>query len=316
MKLKESLVNRALKTSLRLSFKLPSQLPISLVTARRGMELSSGLMAIPKGVAVKSISLGAVKADHIIATGKADLGWAIFFIHGGAFFAGSVATHRAFGAELALRTGVSVYMLDYRRAPEHAYPAALNDAVSGYKALLASGIPGDRIILAGDSCGAAHVLALSLELRKQGEQMPEAQILISPFLDMTLSSNSIRANRRTDPMLNHKILRRGADAYRGGLDAKDIRVSPLFADLKGLPRTLIQVGSEEILLDDARALLHRGHAAGMKIDYQEYAGMWHDFQLFSPLLKTADNAIKDIVRFVERVQTIHAIREEKKGWGV
>jgi len=306
MNFKESLVNRAIKTSLRLSFKLPSQLPIPLVMARRGMELGSNWMAVPKGVEAKSITLGGVAGERISAPGKADSGWAILFLHGGAFFAGSVATHRAFGAELALRAGMPVFMLEYRRAPEHAYPAALQDAVAGYRALLSQGYAGHRIILAGDSCGAAHVLALALELRKIGEPMPAAQILLSPFLDMTLTSNSVRANRRADPMLNASILRRGADAYRGGLEASDIRISPLFADLTGLPQTLIQVGSEEILLDDARAMLHRGHAAGMQIDYQEFAGMWHDFQLFSPLLATANDAVDDIVDFIQRVQAVGA----------
>jgi acetyl esterase/lipase len=304
MNFKESMVNRALKTGLRLSFKLPSQLPISLQMARQGMELGSGLFSTPKGVDVQQISLGSVSADRISVSGAQASPWAILFIHGGAFFAGSPATHRALGSELALRAKLTVYMIDYRLAPEHAYPAALNDALTAYSALLARGYMGDQIILAGDSCGAAHVLALSQALRSNGEEMPAAQILLSPFIDMTLSSNSIRANRKSDPMLNAAILRRGADAYRGGLSASDIRVSPLFADLKGLPQTLIQVGSEEILLDDARALLHLGHKAGLQIDYQEFAGMWHDFQLFSPVLKTANAAVNDIKNFIQRVQAV------------
>jgi len=194
--------------------------------------------------------------------------------------------------------------LEYRRAPESIYPAALDDAVAGYQALLAQGYAADRIILGGDSCGGAHVLALALELRDQGIAMPAAQILMSPFLDMTLTSNSIRAKRHVDPMLTQLMLRRGADAYRGSLAADDRRVSPVFADLTGLPQTLIQVGSEEILLDDARALRDRGHAAGMLIEYQEFAGMWHDFQLFSAVLKTADGAVDDMVNFIQRVQSV------------
>ncbi len=298
MSFKDSIARRAVKGALRLSFKLPSVLPLPVSALRTGMELGSQLFRVRDDVRVEPVSLGGVNAECLTPAGKADS--VILHFHGGAFFTGSAKTHRAMGAEIAARARATVYMLDYRLAPEHPYPAALEDGLAAYKALLAQGHAAENIVLGGDSGGCAHILSLVVALRDQGLPLPAGMIMISPYVDITLSLPSVLANRVRDPMVTAKALRRGSDAYRGRIPASDARVSPLFADLRDLPAVLIQAGSEEILHDDALHLARRLTAAGVIVDCRIHKGMWHNFQMFSDLINAADSALDEIGAFVRR----------------
>ncbi|MGH8493859.1 MAG: alpha/beta hydrolase [Moraxellaceae bacterium] len=299
MSFKDTIARRVVKTSLRLSFKLPSILPLPVSALRTGMELGSQLFRVRKDVHVEALKLGGVSAECLSPAGKTDS--VILHLHGGAFFAGSAKTHRAMGAEMAARAGATVYMLDYRLAPEHPYPAALDDALVAYQALLAQGHAAENIVLGGDSGGCAHILSLAIALREQGLPLPAGLIMISPYVDITLSLPSVLANRVRDPMVTAHALRRGSDAYRGRIPASDVRVSPLFADLQGLPPVLIQAGSEEILRDDALHLAQQLNAAGVEVDCRIHKGMWHNFQMFSAFIKAANTALDDIASFVRRL---------------
>jgi len=223
----------------------------------------------------------------------------VLHFHGGAFFAGSAATHRAMASELSARSGASVYVLDYRLAPEHPYPAALEDGLAAYQALLALGYLPENIILGGDSGGCAHILNLAIRLRDKGIALPAGLFMISPFVDLTLSAPSVSKYKHRDPMVTAYALRRGADGFRGKITADDALVSPLFADLTGLPKMLVQVGGEEILLDDALRLTERAKVAGVAIDCQVYGGMWHNFQMFNQLLNTSAQALDGIADFIK-----------------
>lgn len=296
MKLPPVIARTVVKTALRTSFKLPSLLPLPETVLRRAMEGGSLLFRPRADAIVEKISLAGVSAERITPKGKVDR--VMLHFHGGAFFAGSARTHRALGTELAVRSHARVYMLNYRLAPEHPYPAALHDGLACYQALLDEGwLPG-QIVLGGDSGGCAHILSLAIALRDRGQPLPAGLVMISPFLDLTLSLPSVSGNARRDPMVTAHALRRGGDGYRGDIPENDPRVSPLFADLHGLPPVLVQAGSEEILLDDALQFSERARNAGVEVNCHIYGGMWHNFQMFNALIVTADQALDEIGHFI------------------
>ena len=297
MSLREHLARRLVSSSLRLSFKLPGRLPVPLTLLRAGMEQGSRPFRPHPDVQAESTRLADVpclrlRPPHASAR-------VLLHIHGGAFFGGSSASHHALGSELARRAEAEVWLADYRRAPEHAYPAAFDDARSCYEALLATGHRPEDIVLGGDSAGGALVLALCLWLRDHGQPQPGGLLMISPFLDMRLSNPSVRQLARRDPMLTVRPLQRGADAYRGAIASDDPCVSPgLAPSLAGLPPTLVQVGSEEILLDDAREFSARAIADGSPVRCQILPGLWHDAAMFHALIPSANAALDTLAAFV------------------
>lgn len=298
MSLKEAIAKKVVKASLRVAFKLPSGLPIPVAVARTGMEFGAKLFQPDGRVSIKKATLAGVPCEYLYT--HADAQKVVLHFHGGAFFAGSAATHRAMASELSARSGASVYMLDYRLAPEHPYPAALDDGLATYQALLALGYLPENIILGGDSGGCAHILNLAICLRDKGLALPAGLFMISPFVDLTLSAPSVSKYKSRDPMVTAYALQRGADGFRGAIAADDACVSPLFADLTGLPKILVQVGGEEILLDDALRLAEYGKAAGVDVECQVYDGMWHNFQMFNLVLDTSSQALDEIAWFIKQ----------------
>ncbi len=298
MSIKEKIAKKVVKASLRVAFKLPSGLPIPVAVARTGMEFGAKLFQPDGHVSIKKATLGGVPCEYLYLNANAEK--VVLHFHGGAFFAGSAATHRAMASELSARSGASVYMLNYRLAPEHPYPAALDDGLATYQALLALGYLPENIILGGDSGGCAHILNLAIRLRDNGVALPAGLFMISPFVDLTLSAPSVSKYKHRDPMVTAYALQRGADGFRGAIAADDARVSPLFADLTGLPKILVQVGGEEILLDDALRLAEYGKAAGVDVECQVYDGMWHNFQMFNLVLDTSSQALDEIAGFIKQ----------------
>ena len=287
-----ALLRWMIRTALRLCFKVPSLLPLPVSWLRQGMEASAVLFPVDPRVAISVDTLGGVLTDTLQPAVHA--GFHIVHLHGGAFFTGSRRTHRALAAQLSLRSGACVHLPDYRLAPEHPWPAAPNDALAVWMALRARGIPAERIVLSGDSAGCALAIGLAQALRDKGEAGPAALLLMSPYLDLSLCAASVRRLRWRDPMVTERALRRGGDAYRASIPATDARVSPLFGELHGLPPALVQVGSDEILLDDARRYATLARHAGSQVLLQETAGAWHDFQLFCAALPSAGRAMDEL----------------------
>lgn len=288
----------AIRAALRLVFKAPSRLPLPVSWLRAGMESSAAIFRVPPAVAITSAAPGGVPVDTLRP--PAPGGFHIVHLHGGAFFTGSRRTHRALAAELSLRSGATVHLPDYRLAPEHPWPAAPQDVLAVWRELRARGVPAARIVLSGDSAGCALALGLAQALRDAGEDGPAALLLVSPYLDLSLRAPSIRTLRARDPMVTAHALRRGGDAYRGPIAADDPRVSPLSGALHGLPPALVQVGSDEILLDDARAFAQRAAQAGSTVLLQEWPAAWHDFQLFSTALPSASRALDELAHWAIR----------------
>ncbi|WP_165831984.1 alpha/beta hydrolase [Aliidiomarina sp. B3213] len=218
----------------------------------------------------------------------------ILYLHGGGYVFGNENTHRQVVDGLALICNATVLMPFYRLAPEHPFPAALNDALTAYNDLLSLGVKPENIMIAGDSAGGGLAVALALELRNQSLPMPALLTLFSPWADLTVNLESHRSNAKIDPMLVPKGLHSCARAYCQNTPRNHPQCSPLFADLTGLPPIHIQVGSDEILIDDARKLHENAKKAGVETTLEVFEGMWHVFQLHSHQLPEATEALEKV----------------------
>ncbi len=222
----------------------------------------------------------------------------ILYLHGGGYALGSSRAHSEMASGIARAAQARVFVLDYRRAPEYPFPAALEDALLAYRWMLNSGADPRAITVAGDSAGGGLTLALLTSLRDRGEPLPSSAVCISPWVDLEMTGASMVTKAAVDPLLTRQGLQQFADWYLGGQDAHNPLVSPLHAHLQGLPPLLIQVGTSEILLDDARRLAERARAAGVNATLSQYEDMphvWHVFASFLPEARQADDEIGDFV---------------------
>ena len=250
---------------------------------------------VSPGVTALSETVGGVPGEWLRPVERATVG-TLLYLHGGGYFACSPQTHRPITCGLAQR-GLAVFAPDYRLAPEHPFPAAVNDAVAAYRGLLAGGIAPQSIAIAGDSAGGGLALALLLSLRDAGDPMPAAAMLFSPWTDLACTGASLKENDRRDAMFVAEGMERAALPYLNGADPRQPLASPLYGDLSGLPPMLVHVGSYEMLLDDSRRLVERARAAGSSAEIRTWPVVPHVWQLF-PLPETAVsmNAAADFLR--------------------
>lgn len=251
----------------------------------------------PRGVVRRRMTLGGLSTDRHEPRRGPGRG-VVLYLHGGGFVMGSSRTHRGISGRLAREVGAAVYTVDYRLAPEHPYPCALEDAAAAYRALLAEGVAPSRIAVAGDSAGGNLAFALMLKLKGEGTPLPAAVVGLSPFVDMTGSGASMTANASLDPFLDVVRLPDVVGAYAPGLDPLDPLLSPLFGDLEGLPPSLIQCGGDEILLDDARRMHGALLAAGVASELEVWPRMPHVWQAFAGFLPEGRRAIGRIAAFL------------------
>jgi len=222
----------------------------------------------------------------------------VYYLHGGGYISGSAKSCRPITATLARLAGARVFGLDYRLAPEHRFPAGLDDALAGYRWLLSQGIAPQSIAIVGDSAGGGMTLALALRLRDAGEPLPASLVCLSPWTDMTSESDSLFANSERDSMFVAEDIGRYARAYLGDLSSRDPLASPLFANLAGLPPLLIQVGREEVLLDDARDLHAKVQAAGGSTELHIYEDVPHGWHYGAPFLPETRQALREVAEFI------------------
>ena len=225
----------------------------------------------------------------------------ILYIHGGSFNSGSVVSHRALAANIAMACKARALIIDYRLAPEHPFPSALQDALAAYDWLLSNGIPAGQVAIAGDSAGGTLSLTLLIQLRDQGKPLPAMAVCLSPATDFTLSGESWTRNRTKDVMLNLRNIRTAGEIYLRGADLRSPLVSPLYADLHGLPPILIQVGSVEVLLSDATRFAEKAKEVGVSVTLEVWDGMQHVWQYTASFLPEARQAIRNIGEFAERI---------------
>ena len=222
------------------------------------------------------------------------------YLHGGAFAMGGLNSHRDLASQFAQRAQIRLLMVDYRLAPEHPFPAALDDVLAVYRALLAQGIPAQRLLLGGDSAAGNLALGTAQAIRAQGLAPPAALVLFSPWLDLTGHSPSRQANAASDVMLSQQVLDEAAALYASGLPLDDARLSPLFGPLAGLPPCLMVASSAEILIDDARRLKQLLLAAGGQVELLEWANTPHAFPVMARYLPEGRAALDQTARFIRQ----------------
>jgi monoterpene epsilon-lactone hydrolase len=251
----------------------------SLLERRASMEAATAGLAPPDTTEVVPADAGGVPCEWIAAEGAAP-DRVVLYLHGGAYTAGSLGTHRLHVGNLSAVSGARVLNVDYRLAPEHAHPAAVDDACTAYRWLLGTGVEPGRVVVAGDSAGGGLAAAMLVALRDAGDPLPAGGALISPWTDLTLTAPSLDSRADVDPMVSKEGLAPSAEAYLGGADPKTPTASPRFADLAGLPPLCIHVGDHEVLLDDAVALAEAAGSAGVDVELwvaPEMIHVWHAF---------------------------------------
>ena len=268
--------------------------PVPVAAQRAWFETFSRLGRVPRGTSVQQVRLGSRPAERVtcppLRQAAEPAGPAVLLLHGGAFVIGSARTHRVMAAHLAAATAGPVFTLDYRRAPEHPYPAAVDDARAAFEQLSGEG----PTAVAGDSAGGALALLLSQDLRDDGAALPLRLGLISPVVDLTLTTS--QAYRGPDPLLRPAWVRQGTGAFVGAADARAL--SPLHRPLHGLPPVRVQVSGHERLRPEGELLAAALRAAGVDTDLEVLEGLWHDVHVQADLVPEGAAALARLGRWL------------------
>ena len=243
---------------------------------------------------------GPVKGEWISPPKSSKKEPVVYYLHGGGYISGSAKSCRPITATLARLLQARVFGLDYRLAPEHRFPAGLDDAVAGYRWLLASGTAPESIAIVGDSAGGGMTLALAMRLRDAADPLPACLVCLSPWTDMTGNSDSLAENSERDPMFVAEDIERYASVYLGGHPRRDPLASPSFGNLGGLPPLLIQVGRTEVLLVDARGVHKKVQGAGGSSDLHIYEDVPHGWHYGAPFVPETRLALREVAEFIQR----------------
>jgi phosphinothricin tripeptide acetyl hydrolase len=276
--------------------KLP---PTETIAERRAMyDRAERVFPVPPDTRLEGVTAGGRSAEWLRPAGsRADA--ALLYLHGGGYVIGSPRSHRHLAEAIARAAGVGCLLPDYRLAPEHPFPAALDDALAAYRWLVEDKqIAPSRIAVGGDSAGGGLTAATLVAIREARLPLPGAGICISPWTDLTCSAPSYQTKAATDPLVALPGITVMARNYLGAADPRSPLASPLFADLRGLPPLLIHVGSEEVLLDDATRLAERARAAGVPVTLEVWEQMIHVWHWFLPWLDEAQSAVDKIGGFL------------------
>ena len=271
----------------------------SVEELRRETEARIDASVLPAGTEVRSVDADGVACEWI-RTPDVDDQRVFYFIHGGGYYRGSVASSRLPAAAISAACGATTLSVDYRLAPEHPYPAAIDDVITGYRWLLTQGIDPKRIVVGGISAGGGLTLALLLALRDRGEPLPQAAVPISPWTDLTQSGRSFTTRADVDPVISKAYLDRMAQYYLVDTDPHTPLASPLFGTFEGLPPLLIQVGSAETMHDDSAEFARRAQCAGVEVTLQVWDDAIHGWH-GSANVPEATNAIEQIGQFYRSV---------------
>jgi acetyl esterase/lipase len=248
------------------------------------------LFALADGVTAEVVDAGGVPAEWVDAPGQHQR--VLVYLHGGGYVIGGVATHRELAGRLAVAAGARVLVLGYRLAPEHRFPAAVDDVVAAYRWVLSRPSPPEAVALVGDSAGGGLAMAAALALRDAGEPSPAAVVAFSPWVDLAATGDSLRTRADQDIVLSAQWLRECAAHYLGDADPRTPQASPLYAELAGLPPLLALVGTDEILYDDATRLVERAARAGTEATLEVFEDCFHLWMVFAPFAPEAAAAVE------------------------
>lgn len=257
---------------------------------------------LPAGTTTSAVDAGGVPATWVLSPDAAT-DRVVLYLHGGGFWAGSSISHARAAADIGVAAQCRVLVPDYRLAPEHPFPAAVDDCVAAYRWLLGTGVDSKRIALVGDSAGGGLVISTLLKARDLGLPQPAAGVCLSPWVDLACDHPSYTIKQSEDPLASQASLKTAALSYLGAADPRTPLASPVFAELTGLPPLLIQVGSREVLLGDAVALAARARHAGVTVQLQQWPGMIHNWHLLADLLGDGRRANAEIGAFLRAVWT-------------
>ncbi|MDJ0628375.1 MAG: alpha/beta hydrolase [Rhodobacter sp.] len=282
--------------------------PDGLAAERAAMEAEAPPLAAD--IAVEPLTLAGRPAEILSAPG-AMAGELVLYLHGGGYVYGSLSSHRGLVGEIARAAGQRVLQLEYRLAPEHPHPAALDDAVAAVRTLYDDGLGPDELVLVGDSAGGGLVLATLLTLKAIGHPLPRAAVCLSPWTDLTCKGESYDRRGDRDPMIDRTLALKLSRLYANGSAPDTPAVSPLFGDLTGLPPLLIQVGEREVLYSDSKDFTNRALRAGVDVTFEEWPDMIHVWHLYFPQLTQGRQAIDRIGRFIASTRDRSA-QEDKR----
>ena len=268
--------------------------------SRAGFEQFAAMFQVAKDVKIDNVDVNGVSAVWI-STPEAVEENVVLYFHGGGYVFGSINTHKEFMSRISRVSNSRVLLIDYRRAPENPFPAALEDAITAYKWLIDSeGIKPENLIIGGESAGGGLTLATLLKLRDTGIPLPAAALLLSPWADLDMTGETIRTKARVDPLANPSDLFFLASLYVGEDDPKNPYISPLYGDLKGLSPMIIQVGSSEILLSDAERIAERAKAADVDVILDIWEDMIHMFQMFALWSPEGQKATEKLGKYIQK----------------
>jgi monoterpene epsilon-lactone hydrolase len=296
MSIKNFLVSRAIKAATIASLKYtPEQ---RLKRSRKFMAANNS--NVPDTMTVQPKTIAGVKVEWVMPNElvKNKLAKICIYFHGGGYISGSMNSHRDMACYLAKQANIKMLMVDYRLAPEHPYPAAHDDALAVYKAILAKGIKSKNIIVGGDSAGANLALVTLQNIRDQNLPVPAKAILYSPWVDLTHTNPSYQRNKNKDVMLNSQILTEAAAFYTQSFDVNNEKISPLFAPMNNLPPMQIYVSKIEVLVDDAKQLHEKLIASGGQSEYLEWRSAPHAFPIFCRIIPEAKKALNKTAKFI------------------
>lgn len=270
---------------------------VEIEPARARLDRLSGMIPLATGVRSESATVAGLHAEYLVpaeaATGRLLLYW-----HGGAYLMGSCRSHRSFVSHIAKSSGVTALLAEYRLAPENPFPAAVDDAVNVYKALLGDGHRPDDIVVAGDSAGGGLSVAMLMRLRDEGLELPHALALLSPWLDLSGGGESMQSRRHKDPWFDPEDLPHIARHYCCDADLTNPLVSPVYGDAGHFPPTYIQVGDDEILLSDSERMVEMIRRGGGQAELEVWPGMWHVWQMFVQFMPESRQAVDRLGEFI------------------
>ena len=292
--------NKVLKNIIEAKRKNPYTENKTVDQLRKETEIAGSLIPLPKNIKYKRVVAGNIHAEWITC-GEVDENKIFMFMHGGGYYRGSVAATRATVARISAEAKVKCLSIEYRLAPEYPFPAAIDDTYSAYKWLINEGICPKQIIVSGQSAGGGLCLALLLKIKENNISQPLGAVALSPWTDLSQSGKTMIKNKNIDPVISKQYLDRFAKLYFPDLNNMSHLASPIIGDLSGLPNMLIQVGSAETMLDNSTRFYEKAKKANVNVKLEIWENMFHGWHSNAHILKDAENAIKKIGEFCNKL---------------
>ena len=279
--------------------KQPTLGALSIKEERANLDEGGARFKVPDDVTLQPVDVNGVPGEFLIAPGASE-DKVVLYLHGGGYVIGSIKSHRYLMQNVSRHSGAKTLGIDYRLAPENPFPAALEDATKAYRWLLAQGYKPENIAIAGDSAGGGLTLAALVNLRNEGDPLPAAGVLISPWADLSGEADSVTSRADSDPMIKPEGLYSLGGQYLNGADPKTLLASPMFAGLNGLPPLCIHVGGREILYDDAITIAKKARHVGVEVELVDEPELFHVWHAFAPMLEEGQQAVEKIGAFLKQ----------------